>query len=130
MLDRRVSLGKSEIYDSYTLALDTQDPLQVVYEEGTDKELKLIFIFNLIEPGSEMSRMEVTPIDDAATLNIDVVRGKRGGMKDRQLIAESEQNLLYIYIQYNVAKNGHMLFSYTLYNEEKKSKKKAIKKAK
>jgi hypothetical protein len=113
---REVIFGNKRVLDSYSISLPSSEPLQVTYSPGTGKELKLIFNFNILEHGP--AEISVEPIGEAASFQVDIVRGKRGRMPEMKAVAESKDAILYVYAVYEATQKDAITFTYTLFEEK------------
>jgi hypothetical protein len=117
-MNREVIFGNKEILDSYSVSLESSEPLQVTYDKDTDKELKLIFNFNLLDSNEKPAGISVEPIGAAASFKVDIIKGKQGRMAEMKPIAESGDSILYIYATFQASLKGAITFTYTLLSEK------------
>lgn len=127
---RNLVVGDLTVVDSYSIILDAAKPFQVIYNEDTPEELKLIFDLTLVDEIKDARPTQMSPLGEAANFAIDVVKGRTGSMSEMRSFAKSEDAELFIFIKFSTSQSGVIDFKYTIYEKKlvhKKSKKSKVK---
>lgn len=118
--NRKIIYGDKIIIDSATLFVDGSDPIKLSYFQGTQSEINLIFNFNVHESTAKTDELEAKfeVLESAASLQLDAVKGKSWRMRRAESFAESNDEVLSVYLIVKTTLKGAIDLSYTIFSQK------------